>query len=368
MSKIRILLIGPWHHGMGQQISVLQKSLKEHHRVAYCDWVGSKKHYFTPDLIWKKAKKIIKDINFSLYDIVNVHYGKLEIEQVIPFLLKDRKINLPPFVYSVHSLKGDLFKILKRQSDPLLQEKINRTTRSFFDGYIYYGTYAAKKYSKPGKIIFIHEQHSHVKISEKESKFYQKIFYLPSNKIPFIAILGYASPWKDWETLLQSFYQIKKPLRVLFAGPGWKKKLYFRKKLINNITIYIVNKHLNEKEFFFLINSSTFGCFPYQTHESFQGSGILPNFLYQGKACIVTKCANLPEMLGKAGIVVPQHNSVKLAKAINDILEPKNLSNFEKEAKLRSFLFSREYHAEQCVNYFTQIISMRKNKDSFKKF
>ena len=57
----------------------------------------------------KTALGICKRIDFDNYDIVAFHYGKNDIEQYFPVVLKQKKIKIKKSVYFTHFLSQNLF-------------------------------------------------------------------------------------------------------------------------------------------------------------------------------------------------------------------------------------------------------------------
>lgn len=357
---MKILLIAPKSDlGIGlqtkkyfQQMSII-KNLQ-------IDWIGSDRLIFDRNNIEKEARSIIKDINFNNYDLINFHFGKLELEQFLPYILKDKKDTLPPCVLSVHSLYFDLFERTIDGGDINFSEEINKNIKNFFDGYIYYGSYAKKYFGKDGEMVFIHEQHSDCKINNDDYINFLKEFCLGEyiNKKIF-TMIGYESPWKDSNSIIKALEILEESICFIFAGYGWYKKLGFRNKVIGKSTIVVIDRNLNEKEMRFFLKISYCGCLYYNNHKSFQGSGVLPNYIYNNIPVIVSNIANLSEMSNGFGLIIQCNNHEILSNTISKMLDSKVYNGFLKNIRKRKYIFSRKYHVKKCLNYFRKIIKGR---------
>lgn len=355
---MRILILGPKKHGMSIGIEVLYRALSQHPQVSECRWEGSSDLFFSLSEIKAECSRILASIDLSRFDVVNMHFGKLEAEQLIPVLLSEKR-QPPLFVYSVHSLRCDLF---ERIGERKLGQTITQTLGKFFDSYVFFGTYAkeifARKYGVNGKVIFLPARHSQTELTPLRYAELEEIFSIASNE-PFVALGGYVSPWKDWKTLLRALAEVKQPLTFLLAGASWSKHLGFTERRVGQVKVRAISRFIKGDEFRFLVERSLFGIFPYKEDLSFQGSGALPNYLAAGKACVVTSVANLPEMVGDAGICVPPGDAKALAEAIDRLFDLKIRQNLEGEAQNRADLFFPDQHASQLVNYFKKLLKGR---------
>ena len=353
---MKILILGPKKHGMSVGIEVLHRALLEHPQVSKCRWEGSSDIFSSLAEIEAGCSRILASVNLSEFDVVNMHFGMLEAEQFIPILLRG-KAGLPPFVYSVHSLQCDLFDRIERKD---LSQLVNQALGNFFEGYVFFGTYAkkvfAQRYGTDGEVIFLPARHLQVGLTLSRRLELESLFGVPPDE-PFVALGGYSSPWKDWETLLRAFTAVHSPMTFLFAGPSWDKHLGFTERQIGKVRVRAVSCHIERDKFRFLAERSLFGVFPYTEDPRFQGSGALPNYLAAGKPCIVTSVANLPEMVGDAGICVPAGDAEALAEVINTLLDDnKTRQDLEVKAKNRAYLFLPAEHANQLVHYLESLL------------
>lgn len=357
---MRILLIGPKSNlGIGLQTKKYFEGFSKYKNITI-DWFGIDRLIFDNDEILEEATDIIKNVDFKKYDIINFHFGKLEAEQIIPYLLRDYKNNLPPVVLSVHSLYFDLFERTKKK-DSYMSRKINESIKSFFDGYIYYGEYARSYFGKNGAKVFIHEQHHSKNVNNKNfNKFIDKFNLKDCVNGKIFTMIGYQSPWKDYESIIKALEIIKESICFIFAGEGWSNKISNMK--VGNSTILVIDKNLNEEEVSFFLKISYCGCLYYKEHKSFQGSGVLSNYIYNGIPVIVSSVANLSEVASGSGFIIPAGNYEILGEAISKMLDNKNYRNFVRCICKNKYIFSIEYHIEECLKYFNLVIDERKNK------
>ena len=336
------------------------------------DTAGSTQKDFPFDkkkMSWRTSKwlqnrldKAIKKINFNNYDLIGFHYGKNDVEQYFPL-----KIDLLPKVkkvYFVHYLSRNLFE--QYLNDTKTNEKIEKAVYEFYDGYIFYGKFAKKfmqrktKKKITGIISYYPEAHSSHQISKKYELKFDKSFTFPHPNLPTVYILGYGSDYKDCKTLINSLKYVSRPFRLIFAGRGWQKRIGFIKKKISKTYIYSVEREINEVEFKYLCNKSLFGILPYRqpikSTEVFQGSGVLPNFIYSGKATIVFDEGCMAEYVGNSGIIIKRINAKSLGLAIEKMLNDKHRLHYEMNAKKRAKLFSVNAHVKKCLRYFNKLV------------
>lgn len=265
-----------------------------------------------------------------------------------------KKINNP--IYFTHFLSRNLFS--QYLDDDQTQKEVEKAIYSFFKSYLFFGSYAKEYMEKQsgksllGSVSFLPETHSHVLLSENEIK-ELKIQFKYSKRMPTIYLPGFPANYKDHGFLLNSLNYVTKKMRFIIAGRGWYKKLGFRYKLINNTEIYVIDKYLNSKEYKYLSSFSTFGIFPYcqpkNSTEVFQGSGTIPNFIYEGKACLGLNEASVPEYIGAGGIITPTGNLKLFANAIDKLLDPKIRRSYEIQSEFQRDIFSIETHANEVI-------------------
>jgi len=355
---MKVLLVGPKYNGIAKVIKVLKKHLTD--LGVNTEWKGTHSLTFDPKEIIQNVNILLQKINFQKYDILDFHIGMYEAEQLLLLSLRDRAI--PPTIFSVHSLEFELF---KKIGLPKIQNSINEKIGRFFNGYIFFGNYARRIFRERygtliSKTVFLCPTHADVKINKNDLINFRKKYQLRQK---FICLIGYPSKWKDWELLLKAIETIDTPIEFIFAGPWWDQKLGFTRKKINNVLIKVFPQFIEEKDFVLFIKNSLFGIFPYITYPTFQGSGVLSNYIWEGKTCIVSNVACLPEYIGNAGIVINNHNPNEWGKTMSLLIKNETLrKSLEEKMKKRSKLyFSPTYFARQVKKFYIEVLKKQKN-------
>ncbi len=369
---MKILMVAPYIGGIDVYVnSFVPKIKKMGHTVDVVGSVEGENSYNSETHSWKSYKEVVQiarniyeRINFSSYDIVAFHYGKNDIEMLIPTFIEKNKYPSTKFVYYVHYLSRNLFTqyIPNRE----IQDSIENAVFNFYDGYIFFGQWAKDFMEKQvgktlrGAVAYLPETHS-LEHGDNEEEIIDTLvadFNEIKNRVIFLP--GFASNYKDHELLLNSFRLVRNKLVYYFAGPGWRKRIPTDLK-IGNVEVRVIDKYLNPLEYKILTKNSIFGIFPYRQPEVkgeyFQGSGTIPNFIYYGKASVALNEGTIPEMIGDSGIIVKDRDCVALADAIDRLSDPLTRKKFEDHAKKRSYLFSTDYHAERSISFFKDILS-----------
>lgn len=350
---MRCLIIGPYYNGVANVIKVHKHYLEL--RGIKVDWYGFNDVSFDMTDILNNTEKLISSVKFSNYDIIDFHIGMYEAEQLLLKYLNPH--TLPPRIFSVHSTSFELFKKINM---PHLQEAVNNSIGDFFNGFIFYGTFARKlfesKYSKrPSQTIFIPATHSDLNITEKDNIKFEKKYGLKIGE--YIGIIGYPSKWKNWQLMIDSFPKINKKTRFVFAGPWWDKKLGFAKKIIGNVDISVISEYVDGKDYPIFVKNSKFGVFPYINYPTFQGSGTVANYISCGKPCIVSSVTSLPEYVGNGGIVVNSEKPTEWAKAMNSLLGNEFLlSRLSKNMDSRKKLVDPKTYIDKVVKFYKKFI------------
>lgn len=323
---------------------------------------ASTKKWKSSEEVKNIVNKIAQRIPFGNFDLIAFNYGKNDIEQYLPVVIRDVGLKIPRAVYFVHFLSRNLFG--QYLNDDKTQREVEAQVVNFYDGYVFFGTFAKEfmeeKYNKKfnGIVNYLPETHSLEKVPDPEP-ILKEFHYSFRSLRPTIYLPGFAANYKDHRLLLSSFKYVKRTMNFIFAGPGWRKRLGFREKKIGSVNVWIVDKYLSPQEYHVLTNYSLFGVFPYRQPEEkgeyFQGSGTLPNFIYAHKGCIVLNEGAMGEYIGKAGIAV-NNDEKELGEAINKMLDSNIRARYEEKAAKRAHLFSLDEHARKCFNYFQKLV------------
>lgn len=364
-------MISPSSGGIDVYVKRLSEVLRKHNILV--DIAGSTKEESAFDEVerkWLSSNKvqeivteIVSRIDFDKYDSVIFHYGKNDIEQYLPVVLSNtgKKINNP--IYFTHFLSRNLF--AQYLNDDQTQREVEKAVYDFFKSYLFFGTFAKEYMEKEsgkslsGAVSFLPETHSHELLSEDEVCEFKIIFNYSEN-IPTVYLPGFPANYKDHEFLLSSLAHVNKKMRLVITGRGWYKKLGFNNKIFGNVEIYVVDKYLSSKEYKYLSSFSAFGIFPYRQpkniDEVFQGSGTIPNFIYEGKACLGLNEASVLEYIGKRGIITPIGDTKLFAKAIDKLLDPEIRRVYELNSEQQREKFSIETHAKEVISLINSTI------------
>jgi hypothetical protein len=142
---MRVLILGPDHAGgsLPPYLDVLAAGLR-HHGVTV-DRRGStqipydqaQQRFWPLERVLAAAHALADRVDLDGYDLVSLHFGNLEVDQLVPALWADRR--RPPVVYHVHTLAPTLFR--DHVPDQHWDRVVQRGIRSA-DGYVYFGQYA----------------------------------------------------------------------------------------------------------------------------------------------------------------------------------------------------------------------------------
>lgn len=359
---MRVLVLGPKETkgSLPPYIANLVAGLeKEGYLVAWHGSVGvpydkENECFLSESDIFDQAESIVSSINLNDFDVISLHYGNLEVEQIIPLLLEGK--NHPPVVYHGHTIDPTLFRDQVKNVDTY--NKIVKKHYSF-QNYVFFGNYARKYFVGNAKTSFkdtVSWLPTTIKNDDLEGQNNQT-----RNEKPILSLYGFAAPWKDVPSLLEAFKNVTKPCSFELYGPFWdNEELSGLSTLamdfqIGNVDIKITPDYVGSYDRKSLVSKSDVGIFPYNPHPSFQGSGAIADYLICGKPVIATDVANMAELIGDAGLVVPSNDAASLSKGINYLLEQDNLLSAKSKAQARSKMFATQYHAKQCLDFYKHI-------------
>jgi glycosyltransferase involved in cell wall biosynthesis len=97
--------------------------------------------------------------------------------------------------------------------------------------------------------------------------------------------------------------------------------------------------------------------FPYRPHPSFQGSGAIADYLAHAVPIVATDVANMAELAGDAGHIVPIGNPKVVAIALDDIADGGAVAaNLARNAAARAHRFTAAAHAARCLAVYQQVL------------
>jgi glycosyltransferase involved in cell wall biosynthesis len=340
---------------------------------AHVDWIGSSGvpydrgigAFWPASRIIRQAHLLLRDTDLNAYDILSVHFGNLDIEQVIPCLWGARH---PPAVYHVHSLAWTLFSTYV--PDPGLHSDVGNGVRQM-DGFVFFGSYAADRLATPmgTRIPSVTSWlPTTVTPGTRRRRRGQLAAALSDGRTPLGSLYGYAAPWKDPASLIAASRQTTSPNRVIVCGPLWDDPTQAGLDLTAEIAgaahgatrMRVIPCYLGARDRLTLVAESDFGVFPYRTHPSFQGSGAIADYLAQGVPVLATDVANMAEVVGNAGIMVPSGDPESLASAMERLAcDTRHRAALTDAARDRARRFSAVRHAAECLRFYEIVAAHR---------
>jgi len=334
---LEVALVGPYYNGLGRYLAPLQEALTRHGcRVTR---FGFRQICFDLDEILANCAELVGGVEWNRFDIINFHYGTYDAEQLLPVLLSGKVTT--PVVLTVHSLKYDLFLKL---GQPALAAAVTESSRRM-DGYVCFTRYAQEHLDSrgPAAVTWMPASHGEVVVPEYQRAEFFRRFGIKFGA-PVVTVIGYPCRWKDPDAVLRLALAMP-DVQFVFGGPWWLGELNKRGAVLPNIVI--VNQELGDHEFVTLLESGV-GFLPYREDRSFQGSGVLPNYLVRGVTCVVSDLPPLVEYMSGDPFVVDLSNAEEVQSAIlQALLSPR-----------RQYSFAADFctHARDTVLLYTKVL------------
>ena len=357
---MRVLLIGPVD-GAGSLTPYLA-SLAEGLRALGNEvaWTGSggvpfdpiSRSFLSPGSIFDSMKNIMSTIDTRKFDIISMHYGSLEAEQVIPLICE---FKYTPVVYHVHNTDFDLFNF--HTKDVGIYRDVVRATKKNFNGYVFFGSYSRDRWAGdiPENIPVCVAAHPNALPSSSKSP---EPFFLDTDPAPIASMCGFASPWKDVEGLLEAFEEVSRPLRFILAGPFWMERVGFSQKKIGRVEVRVQSEYLDRTAFARIVDKSSFGIFPYVITPTHATSGSIPNYIGASIPVIAYNSGDCAQLISGAGLIVSPGQPRQLAAAINLFLEDhKVLKSAKEAARVMAPYYSTAVHAAQCNSFYQSVVA-----------
>jgi hypothetical protein len=144
---MHILLIGPCHDqgSLPPYLDVLAEALRAH--GATVDRLGTttlprdpeREVFWSAERIVQAADALLDSVDLRKYDVLSVHFGNQEIEQLVPARWAGRP--RAPAVHHVHSPDWSLF--VDKVPDAELRQAVAEGVYRM-DGLVYFGNYARR--------------------------------------------------------------------------------------------------------------------------------------------------------------------------------------------------------------------------------
>lgn len=307
------------------------------------------------------------------YDLIALHHGNLEIEQLLPVLWSRHARSgpaLPPVVHHAHTLQPTLFRDHRIKDDLHHAVQAGLATAA---GMVCFGTYArtALATSLPaGTPTAVCPLPTTIPPTTTPAASTQLTATLAelmtSGNGPVVTLYGYAAPWKDPTTLLAALHRVDHPMRVLLAGPFWDDPDQAGTTLpaaetIGKTHLQVLSAYLTPPDRAALTTASGLAVFCYQPHAAFQGSGAIADYLATGVPVIAADVANMAELIGHtsgdpAGDLVPPSDPEALAAALDRYTDPHHCGVRAAAARRRAHLFTPAAHARGCLDLYRHVL------------
>jgi glycosyltransferase involved in cell wall biosynthesis len=377
---MKILLAGP-DHPQGSLPPYLDVLAAELRRLgATVGRIGStgvpydpdRAAFLTSEQITAAADRLADQADPTGYDIVSLHFGNLEIEQLLGRRWRIRHgDNLPPLVVHVHALDPTLFTV--HRPDPGLRAAVDATVTGA-DALIYFGRYAQDALAarlpatsrRPSRVAPLPTTIA-VGTVATAGPALAAALHDPRPGVAVLSLAGYAAPWKSARDLLAALDRTHTRLRVVLAGPFWddptqagadlRATVCRPLRLGHAADLVVVPDYLNGPARAALVTGSDAGIFPYRPQPTFQGSGAIADYLAHARPVIATDVSNLAELAGAASVIVPAADPARLAAALDHYAaDPGHRATLTAAAAARAELFTGAGHATACYALYRQVI------------
>lgn len=183
-------------------------------------------------------------------------------------------------------------------------------------------------------------------------------------------LYGYAAPWKDPSLLVGASAHTETSARVVLTGPSWEHRTQTRSyaaTAVGNhgrggVGLITVPGYLGPQQRRALIQESDLAVFPYQYHPSFQGSGAIADYLAHGIPVLATDVANMAELTGDAGLIVPASDPDAFAGALSRFGSARQRESLTRAARRRAAMFTATAHAQACLAFYERVLHRNRSR------
>lgn len=321
--------------------------------------------FWPVDRILGAARALVDQVDLDRYDVVSLHFGNLEVDQLVAALWNRERSHRTPVVYHVHTLDPTLLRT--QRPDPRWYRAVLDAIRDA-DGHVYFGEYgrtrrgpAALPEGRPTKVSWLPTT---IPAGTRPRARPALAAALDTDR-PVLSLYGYAAPWKDATLLRSAISRMRVPARVVLAGDLWDDPRQAGTDLRGAVDtperlgvgeLVVVPGYVGAADRLTLVRASEAGVFPYRAHPSFQGSGAIADYLAHGVPVVTTQVANMAELTGGAGITVPAHDDVRLAGALDILAVQSRQGALARRARERAPLFTAAAHARRCLTVYQQAV------------
>lgn len=373
---MRVLMLGPDHAGasLPPYLDVLATAMRnvgvdiDRRGSTQIPYDPEQQRFWPLETVLAAAGDLDTSLDLDAYDLVAVHSGNLEYDQLLPALWASNQRPRPPVVWHVHTLEPTL---LSRHIRAPQWGNAVREAFSTADGYVYFGHYARNQLrdtvldDAPSEVAWLPTTIP-ADTAPAAHPTLAAVLCAPPD-LPVISLYGYAAPWKNAALLRAALERMRMPARIVLAGDFWNDPQQAGTDLTAFTTgpapvgageLVIVPGYLDSADRAALVGASTTGVFPYRAHPSFQGSGAIADYLAHGVPVAATDVANMAELVGDAGhIVTPEHPRA-LAAALDHLASTG--TGAAERAHARARRFSPAAHAARCLAVYQRVLDHRR--------
>ena len=372
---MRILVVGPAHErgSLPPYVDLLAASLRG--LGAGVDRVGSRElpvdpergQAWTPERVVAAADQLLAGVDLEGYDVVSLHFGNDEVEQLVPVRWRGRA--RPPAVYHVHATDWELF--ARKVPDAGWYRAVREGVASV-EGLVYFGEYARRVWAGtpagrlPGVVSFFPT--TIPEGTRPPGELPGAVGWLAGapRGVVRASLYGFASPWKDVAGLLRAFEQVRARVRFLLVGPLWDRPGHAGVDLagavwpgwwrVGGVEVSVWPGWLDAPGRVGLVGATEVAVLPYRPHGSFQGSGAVADYLAGGVPVVACEAGNMRELVGPAGVVVPAGAPAALGGALERVAgDGRVRARLAAAARRRAGLFSPAAHAAACLAFYQQL-------------
>jgi glycosyltransferase involved in cell wall biosynthesis len=330
--------------------------------------VDDRGFFWPAERIVAAADALLASVDLCAYDLLSIHFGNNEIEQLLPVRWAGRP--RPPAVHHVQSLGWTLFST--QVVHGLLWEAVVNGVYQM-DGLIYFGSYARQALATtpaariPSEVAFFPTTIPDDATTAGPTSQPPALRDLSVQDGRLRATLyGFASPWKDLPHLLAAFERMRVPLRFTLLGPSWDAPQHAGVDLAavvhpghrrwGPVEVTVAPGYLDAHQRLALVQATDLAVFPYREHPGFQGSGAITDYLARGVPVVATDVANMRELVGAAGVIVSSGDPAALASALDRVAGDRDLlAGLQAAARRRAALFSPARHAMRSLAFFQRV-------------
>lgn len=375
---MRILILGPDHAGgsLPPYLDALAAGLAQHGVTV--DRAGStqipydqaQQRFWPQERVLAQARALAEEIDLDGYDVVSLHFGNLEVDQLVPALWARRP--RPPVVYHLHTLAPTLFR--DHIPDPHWDHVVRQGIRNA-DGYVYFGQYARHRlagtaaHDAPAGVAWLPTTIPDDTAPAAHPRLAAALD-TPAD-LPAISLYGYAAPWKDAALLHAALERMRVPARIVLAGQLWDDPAQAGIDLTHAVSpvrvgvgeLVVAPGYVGPADRAALVRASVAGVFPYRPHPSFQGSGAIADYLAHAVPVVATDVANMAELAGDAGHIVPSGDPEALAAALDRVAAGSNVATpLVCGAVARADRFTAAVHAARCLAVYQRVLDSGRRK------